>query len=55
MPDVMIPRSLMAMIEYGNLNQLLPQRSVTKNQAYDFGLKLFRAFFNSSGELPSIC
>jgi hypothetical protein len=33
----------MAMIEYGNLNQLLPQRSVTKNQACDFGLKLFRA------------
>jgi hypothetical protein len=49
MPDVMISRSLMAMIEYGNLNQLLPQRSVTKNQAYDFGLKRFRLFFNLSG------
>jgi hypothetical protein len=42
------------MIEYGNLNQLLPQRSVTKNQAYDFWSQAIRAFFNSSGELPSI-
>ena len=55
MLEVMKTRSLGLRFEYANLNQLPPQRSVTKNQAYDFGLKLFRPFFNLSGELTGIC
>jgi FAD binding domain len=34
---------------------LPPQRGVTKNQAYELGLKLFRLSFDLSAELPGIC